>query len=317
MNTQDFNELEALALLPPAHFTIYQQLNGCGMKKAAAAFLQEALSSLKTTPDSPLISGLTTVAENQELIAALTASSTQMSQMAAEDAQTDLTCGTQIKEEFEDPLNKEKKKNLYYCKHGGCDRGFTTLANMKRHEKLHSGEKPYICTHEACNKSFARKYDLKVHSRTHTKEKPYQCALLGCGKRFSRVSSMREHERNIHGCTSTMEISSHDIKEEDELSLRYPEPPRDANGFIELGNLEGINLSETLSTAPCSYPPLFDSITFSPPSVPPTVDIANNVDMSSTTTPPSLFVQDLERSPQNQWEDGLLDNLIYNETQLF
>jgi len=310
--------------LPPAHFTIYQQLNGCGMRKAAAAFLQEALSSLKTTPDSPLLSGLTTMAENQELIAALTASSSQMSQMAAEDAQTDLTCGTQIKEEFEDPLNKEKKKNLYYCKHGGCDRGFTTLANMKRHEKLHSGEKPYICTHEACNKSFARKYDLKVHSRTHTKEKPYQCALLGCGKRFSRVSSMREHERNIHGCTSTMDTtSSHDIKEELEdcssFTQRVAEPPK-INNFI--ANLDGVRLpvdTVAVESSNSNYSPLFESLTFSPQSVPLLVDNTTDVDMPSTTTPPSLFVQDLERSAQteNQWEDGLLDNLIYNETQLF
>eukprot|EP01114_Cavostelium_apophysatum_P017035 TRINITY_DN496_c0_g1_i1.p1 TRINITY_DN496_c0_g1~~TRINITY_DN496_c0_g1_i1.p1 ORF type:complete len:317 (+),score=60.71 TRINITY_DN496_c0_g1_i1:212-1162(+) len=87
---------------------------------------------------------------------------------------------------------------LYSCRYPGCKGSFTTLANMKRHEKLHSGEKPYGCDSEGCNKRFARKYDLKLHSRTHTKEKPYVCAMIGCEKRFGRISSLKEHERNIH-----------------------------------------------------------------------------------------------------------------------
>lgn len=94
--------------------------------------------------------------------------------------------------------SQKKKKETFACQYPGCNGLFTTLANMKRHEKLHSGEKPYICKFEGCEKNFARKYDLKVHTRTHTKEKPYICQYVGCGKRFSRSSSLREHERNLH-----------------------------------------------------------------------------------------------------------------------
>eukprot|EP01119_Soliformovum_irregulare_P002577 TRINITY_DN12822_c0_g1_i1.p1 TRINITY_DN12822_c0_g1~~TRINITY_DN12822_c0_g1_i1.p1 ORF type:complete len:490 (-),score=53.55 TRINITY_DN12822_c0_g1_i1:128-1504(-) len=87
---------------------------------------------------------------------------------------------------------------MFPCGHPGCEGIFTTQANMRRHQKLHTGEKPYACIQEGCGKSFARKYDLKVHTRIHTKEKPYECKFAGCDRTFSRVSSLREHERNVH-----------------------------------------------------------------------------------------------------------------------
>jgi len=90
------------------------------------------------------------------------------------------------------------KKVMYSCSFSGCDGLFNSMSNRKRHERLHSGEKPHKCDYIGCGKSFARKYDLKVHLRTHTKEKPYTCEVIGCGKKFSRNSSLREHERNIH-----------------------------------------------------------------------------------------------------------------------
>jgi len=206
MNNQNLTEMEVLALLPSSHQALYQQLSDSNMTKAAAAFLHEARSSLTSSVDNQNTFGLTTDAENQEIMAALAYSSSQI-------AAQDVSFNPPAKEDTEDH-SKDKKKTVYHCKYQGCDRNFTTLANMKRHEKLHSGEKPFTCTHDACHKSFARKYDLKVHSRTHTKEKPYQCALSGCGKRFSRVSSMREHERNIHGLTSEQMSAIAEVKEE-------------------------------------------------------------------------------------------------------
>jgi len=86
---------------------------------------------------------------------------------------------------------------MYGCSHDGCDATFATIANKKRHEKNHCGDRPYACEH-GCGKSFSRKYDMKVHLRVHTKEKPYECTVGGCGKKFSRNSSLREHERSIH-----------------------------------------------------------------------------------------------------------------------
>lgn len=111
-------------------------------------------------------------------------------------------------------------KNSFACRYAECKASFTTFANMKRHEKLHTGERPYTCSQEGCGKSFARKYDLKVHMRIHTKERPYACQLSpDCNKSFSRISSLREHERNVHG-TDTKKLKL-DTKQPSELEVQY------------------------------------------------------------------------------------------------
>jgi uncharacterized Zn-finger protein len=108
--------------------------------------------------------------------------------------------GAQLKQEIPDDPNKSLQSfspKMYECSYDGCDASFASLANKKRHEKNHCGDRPYACEF-GCGKSFSRKYDMKVHLRVHTKEKPYQCTIDSCGKRFSRNSSLREHERSIH-----------------------------------------------------------------------------------------------------------------------
>jgi len=104
-----------------------------------------------------------------------------------------------IKDPYQSNDKEAYMKTLFLCRYPGCKSSFTTSANMKRHERLHSGEKPYGCDHDQCGKRFARKYDLKIHLRIHTKEKPYICEVDNCKRKFSRSSSLREHERHIHG----------------------------------------------------------------------------------------------------------------------
>ena len=78
-----------------------------------------------------------------------------------------------------------KKIKCQFCEYRTYDK-----ANMRVHERIHTGDNPYKCKYcpFACNQSSWLNYHVK---EKHTGELPYGCEL--CGERFVVSSLLKKH----------------------------------------------------------------------------------------------------------------------------
>lgn len=85
-----------------------------------------------------------------------------------------------------------------------CSRLFKHKRSRDRHVKLHTGDKKYHCGE--CDSAFSRSDHLKIHMKTHASNKPHKCPV--CRRGFLSSSSlhghMQVHERGKDGSGSSL-----------------------------------------------------------------------------------------------------------------
>jgi uncharacterized Zn-finger protein len=83
---------------------------------------------------------------------------------------------------------------MYICKCDVCKKKFKRTWHLKRHKRIHFGEKPYKC--EICGRTFNQSSGAKTHKRTHTGEKNHECDI--CHKVFARKWNVKRHKMTTH-----------------------------------------------------------------------------------------------------------------------
>ncbi|CAL9705631.1 unnamed protein product [Knipowitschia caucasica] len=70
-----------------------------------------------------------------------------------------------------------------------CGKGFARRETLRRHDRIHTGEKSHHCT--VCGKYFREAFHLSKHQTVHSGAKNYKCNI--CGKEFGYSQSLRRH----------------------------------------------------------------------------------------------------------------------------
>lgn len=90
-----------------------------------------------------------------------------------------------------EPKNSPKMSGLS-CQY--CSKTFKKPSQTKRHERIHTGERPFEC--KQCSKRFNQSNALKMHMKKHSGERPFICPF--CSFAFTQKCNLKTHICRAH-----------------------------------------------------------------------------------------------------------------------
>jgi hypothetical protein len=91
---------------------------------------------------------------------------------------------------------KHDTSKPFACSNESCDKKFSILQHLKRHEKTHEKDlNPFVCT--ICSQAFSKKLKLREHRKDQHNIAEFICMTNGCNKLFPSQSKLDAH-KNTH-----------------------------------------------------------------------------------------------------------------------
>lgn len=84
------------------------------------------------------------------------------------------------------------------CTEESCGKRFGSHKYLRRHQCVHSDERPFKCPWDGCGMTFKWLWAQTEHVRVHTGERPYKCSAPDCGQSFRYVSDYSRHRRKYN-----------------------------------------------------------------------------------------------------------------------
>ncbi|KAK7880194.1 hypothetical protein WMY93_033140 [Mugilogobius chulae] len=112
-----------------------------------------------------------------------------------------------------------------------CSYACGNLANLKRHERVHTGAKPFHCP--VCGYSCNQSMNLKRHMLRHTGHKPYECGE--CGYTTGHWDNYKRHQRKHGHNTDNWDKQTYKSKTETQKMVENEDVEAKENSSLQMG----------------------------------------------------------------------------------